>query len=192
MNTAVSSVTGHTPAYLTFARELRTPDDVQHDLKQIALSENFVAEITPKLLAIAETLERSKEIRAGKEEGRKAQADKARRPDPGYKQGDLVLADVHAVSKTAQGISNKLVPRRDGPYVIRTKLGATTYKLAMPDDSLNTVGTYHTSALSPYRGDMDQIPKPQQPIRKRGRPRKTTVTKSNTTTDRRRGLPKKN
>lgn len=177
MNTATSSVTTYTPAYLTFARELRTPDDNAHDLKQIVLSENFVPEITPKLLQLAETLRRAKEVKEMKEEDRKALADKTRRPDPGYKSGDLVLANVHAVSNTNQGRSAKLAPRRDGPYLIKAKQGATSYILAKPDEPEKGIGTFHTSALAPYTGDTSNLPPPIQPLRKRGRPKKNQPTK---------------
>ena len=48
MNTAVCASTGYSAAYLTFGRELRTPDEAQRDLRAIVQSENFVPEITPK------------------------------------------------------------------------------------------------------------------------------------------------
>lgn len=49
MNTAILASTGYSPAYLTFGRHLRTPDDVNHDLKAIVEKENFIPEITPNL-----------------------------------------------------------------------------------------------------------------------------------------------
>lgn len=171
MNTA-TSLTGYTPAYLTFARELRTPDDNNHDLREVILSENFIPEITPKLLLLATTLKKAKENREIKEEHRKAYADKYRRKDPGYEENDLVLATTHAVSKAARGISSKFAPRRDGPYAIKQRLGASTYILADPGKPEEPMGMYHTSDLSPYHGDTDILPPPLQPLRKRGRPKK--------------------
>lgn len=62
MNTAMCSSTGYTPAYLTFGRNLRTPDDIQHDFRSIVQSETFMSEITPKLLIMSDTMEKVKEM----------------------------------------------------------------------------------------------------------------------------------
>lgn len=175
MNTANSLSTGYTPAYLTFARELRTPYDNVHDLRQIILSENFVPEITPKLLQLADTLKRAREVRENKEEIRKEAVDKRRREDPGYKPGDLVLANSHPVSNSARGSSAKFSPRRDGPYKILKRHGATSYVLADPNVPDQALGVYHTSALTPYRGSEGPLPLPVRPLRKRGRPPKPTT-----------------
>lgn len=61
MNTASSLSTGSTPAYLTFGRELRTPDDTSHDFRKILQSKNFVPEITPKLMQLVSTLQQARE-----------------------------------------------------------------------------------------------------------------------------------
>ena len=47
MNTAKCQSTGHSAAFLTFGRELRTLDDVQHDVKAIIEDDNFLPQITP-------------------------------------------------------------------------------------------------------------------------------------------------
>lgn len=172
MNTAVSVVTGFTPAYLTFGRELRTPDDNLHDFNQVVVNDNFVPEITPKLRLLADTLKEVKANRERNEEHRKIQADKKRRPDPGYNKGDLVLLTVHAISKANQGVSAKFAPRRYGPYQILSRQGTNTYMVTKPDCPDLPVGLYHTSALQSYKGDTNELPEPVRSIRKRGRPRK--------------------
>ncbi|KAL3281172.1 hypothetical protein HHI36_004390 [Cryptolaemus montrouzieri] len=79
-----------------------------------------------------------------------------RRPDPTYKPGDKVLVTSHLLSKKKQHITAKILPKRDGPYTI-------------PDDPEILLGTYHTSALKPYRGDAEDT-QPVYLLRKRGRP----------------------
>jgi hypothetical protein len=91
MNTAICLSTKHTPAYLTFGRELRTPNDNVNDFKAIVCSENFIPEITPKLVKIADIMNRAKELQEGKEIKRKEYRDKGRRPSQVYKIGDRVL-----------------------------------------------------------------------------------------------------
>ncbi|KAJ0171192.1 hypothetical protein K1T71_013391 [Dendrolimus kikuchii] len=191
MNTANSLVTGHTPAYLTFARELRTPDDNAHDLRQKVLSENFVPEITPKLLQIADTLNRAREMRENNEARRKQQGDKSRRADPGYNPGDLVLASTHPVSQAARGISSKFCPRKDGPYLIHKHHGASSYILSDPTTPDKPLGVYHTSALSPYRGNLEAPPAPVRPLKKRGRPPKAKTAPTTTQSTRGRGRPRR-
>ncbi|KAH9637830.1 hypothetical protein HF086_005488 [Spodoptera exigua] len=172
MNTSNCLSTGHTPAYLTFGRELRTYDDVKHDLRQIILSENFVPEITPKLTLLADTLKRAKEVQENKEEKRKKWTDDRRRPAPAFQPGDLVLVAAHVLSNAARYHTAKLAPRRDGPYVILRRHGPCSYEVAHPADPKTPLGSYHSSALSLYQGSASNPPNPERPLRRRGRPRK--------------------
>lgn len=181
--------------YLTFGRELRTPDDNARDLRQIIMSENFVPEITPKLLQMDSALQHAKEINEDKEERRKLFFDEKRRPSPQYKPGDLVLATTHTVSSVSRGVSAKLAPRRDGPYIILQSHGPTSYEIADPEKPDTPVGIYHASALTHYHGETTVLPTPLQPVRRRGRPKlqntETTKPSSTQQTARRRGRPKK-
>ncbi|GFX65793.1 transposon Ty3-I Gag-Pol polyprotein [Trichonephila clavipes] len=49
VNTSKCESTDHTAAYLTFARELRTMDQVNTDLRSVTHNDNFVPEFTPYL-----------------------------------------------------------------------------------------------------------------------------------------------
>ncbi|GFX77045.1 hypothetical protein TNCV_1072451 [Trichonephila clavipes] len=80
MNTTVCDTTGHTPAYLFFGRELRTIDDVVQDFKSVVHNDNFVAEITPYLKRFATITEDIRERIETKQDQRKKQYDKNRRP----------------------------------------------------------------------------------------------------------------
>lgn len=50
------------------------------------------------------------------QERNRAAVNEKRRPDPGYKLGDLVLIESHPISNLDKGFTSKLAPRRDGPY----------------------------------------------------------------------------
>ncbi|GFU30807.1 transposon Ty3-I Gag-Pol polyprotein [Trichonephila clavipes] len=80
MNTTVCDTTGHTPAYLLFGRELRTVDDMVQDFKSVVHNDNFVAEITPYLKRFATITEDIRERIETKQDQRKKQYDKNRRP----------------------------------------------------------------------------------------------------------------
>ncbi|GFW51222.1 retrovirus-related Pol polyprotein from transposon 412 [Trichonephila clavipes] len=56
MNTSVCNTTGHTAAYLQFGRQLRTSDDIRHDIRQVIDNDNFVPEITPYLQRFANSI----------------------------------------------------------------------------------------------------------------------------------------
>lgn len=47
------------PAYVTFGRELHTPDDVHRDLRAIVDAQTFVPKITLYLRLIVRTLQKS-------------------------------------------------------------------------------------------------------------------------------------
>ena len=173
MNTAVCASTGYTSAYLTFGRELRTPDEAQRDLRALVQSENFVPEITPKLALLADTLREARETHEVQQDKRKKTADKHRRPPSAFKVGDKVMVTTHILSNAGKGISAKLSPRRDGPYVITEKVGPVSYRVALAADS-DPLGIYHVSALEPFKGDESTTP--MAPIKRRGRPKKQQKT----------------
>lgn len=193
MNSAHCSATDRTPAYLTFGRELRSPRDNEVDFKNIMISENLIPEITPSLIQLAETLLKAREVQEMKEETRKKYVDNLRRRIPLYQTGDMVLVNLHPISKAAQGVTAKFAPRRDGPYIIKEKHGPASFKLATPADPETSVGLYHASALTPYKMDFHSpVPEPIQPLRRRGRPRKEIVADKPLPRGKRgRGRPKK-
>lgn len=172
MNSSRCRSTGYTAAYLTFGRELRTADDVHHDLRHIVEAENFVAEVTPHLLRLASVLEKAREMVDSTERTNQANADPRRREVPVYQPGDLVWVTSFAKSNAASNFAAKLAPRRDGPYKILSRYGPASFHVGRPDGQGGSLGIYHTSALSPYRRPTGEIPSPVRPLRPRGRPRK--------------------
>lgn len=172
MNTAKSDSTGYTAAYLTFGRNLRAQEDIRNDLRAIVRNENFIPEITPKLLQLTETVKRVQESIEIMQNRNQQQSDKNRRTDPGYNPGDKVLIKTHLQSKKDQLFTAKLAPKRDGPYVILQKTGAATYEIASLEDEGKSIGTYHTVDITPFKEKDDDQAQPVYPIRRRGRPKK--------------------
>ncbi|GFU26336.1 gag-Pol polyprotein [Trichonephila clavipes] len=175
MNTTVCDTTGHTPAYLLFERELRTVDDVVQDFKSVVHNDNFVAEITPYLKRFATITEDIRERIETKQDQRKKQYDKNRRPVY-YSPGDKVWVTLHPISSTKNKKTSKFMPKRDGPYLILTQKSPTSYVIASLANPSEPIATYHTSALTPVK---DINTSPVAPLRKRGRPRKVTSTSQN-------------
>jgi hypothetical protein len=157
----------------------RYRSEVSHDLRQILQSENFVPEVTPKLLFITETMATAREAHEKQQDKRKEVADAKRRPSPLYKPGDKVWVNSHTLSNANKGRTSKFTPKRDGLYVILAAKGPCSYEIASPTNPLSLLGTYHVSAISPYQGPTDDTQVfPIVPIRKRGRPRKNTNFKT--------------
>ncbi|GFS73216.1 retrovirus-related Pol polyprotein from transposon 17.6 [Trichonephila clavipes] len=175
MNTTVCDTTGHTPAYLLFGRELRTVDDVVQDFKSVVHNDNFVAEITPYLKRFATITEDIRERIETKQDQRKKQYDKNRRPVY-YSPGDKVWVTLHPISSAKNKKTSKFMPKRDGLYLILTQKSPTSYVIASLANPSEPIATYHTSALTPVK---DINTSPVAPLRKRGRPRKVTSTSQN-------------
>ncbi|GFW24939.1 transposon Tf2-11 polyprotein [Trichonephila clavipes] len=150
MNTTVRDTTGHTPAYLLFGRELRTVDDVVQDLKSVVHNDNFVAEITPYLKRFATITEDIRERIETKQDQRKKQYDKNRRPVY-YSPGDKVWVTLHPISSAKNKKASKFMPKRDGPYLILTQKSPTSYVIASLANPSEPIATYHTSALTPVK-----------------------------------------
>ena len=195
MNSARCSSTGHSAAYLTFSRELRTPDGAKRDLRAVIEEENFLSEILPRLRDLSDTLRQAKEIHEMSQDQRKIFFDRHRRPTLEFQPGDSVLVVSHVQSNAAKGFMAKLAPRRDGPYRIAKKVGAASYAVTIPSQGEGTTVLYHASALEPYFGDSPTLPTPVCPIRRRGRPKKTTNLQEPadavSTPVRKRGRPRK-
>ncbi|GFW37506.1 retrovirus-related Pol polyprotein from transposon 412 [Trichonephila clavipes] len=150
MNTTVCDTTGHTPAYLLFGRELRTVDDVVQDFKSVVHNDNFVAEITPYLKRFATITEDIRERIGTKQDQRKKQYDKNRRPVY-YSPGDKVWVTLHPISSAKNKKTSKFMPKRDGPYPILTQKSPTSYVIASLANPSEPIATYHTSALTPVK-----------------------------------------
>lgn len=174
MNSAVCQTTGVSPAYLTFARELRSPLDVQHDIRSILNKDNFVPQITPYLKKFVSSLIAVRERVDAQQDRRKQCADKARKPGEVFDVGDQVLLKSHVLSNAARNITAKFVPKRDGPYVIVGRASPTAYLIADLDAPEEVLGKFHVSELTRFhcREETESPPRPVVPRRQRGRPRK--------------------
>lgn len=170
MNTSRCETTGQTASYLQFGRELRTPDSLTHDLRSIINNDNFIPEITPHLKRFAKIMHEIKERSETLQDRRKVYADKLRRRSPNYAIGDKVWVSTHPLSNAKQGRIAKFNPRRDGPYVIISQRSPTTFEIANPDSPEIPLGVYHSSALKLCESSASS---PVNPLKKRGRPRKT-------------------
>lgn len=180
MNTANSESTGYTPAYLTFGRELRTPDDVGRDLRAIMENENFTTDVTPYLKTMVDVLFEARENQIRAQDYRNITTNQKRRPVT-YSLGDTVLVKTHTLSNAKDHITSKFLPKRDGPYKIMQKVTPTTYVISSPSDPNVPLGKYHVSALTPYVGQATS--NPIRPLRKKGRPRARRVCNDEVDTD---------
>ncbi|KAM3958047.1 uncharacterized protein ACR2FA_007943 [Aphomia sociella] len=168
MNSAVTSSTGYSPAYLTFGRELRALADVVTDMRAIIENDNVVTNITPYLRKMSTVLVNARDKHERAQAVQKQYADEGRRPVPDYAVGDLVLLKTQGPNDTSRGQTPKFIPRRDGPYRIGKMTSPTTYDLERVSSG-ELLGRYHVSQLTPFVGDVQP---PVNEKRKRGRPRK--------------------
>ncbi|GBM92730.1 hypothetical protein AVEN_215452-1 [Araneus ventricosus] len=176
LNTAKCQTTGQTAAFLHFGRELRTADDVTHDLRVVIENDNFVAEITPYLKKFSQFMAQAKEVVEQQQDKRKQYADKRRRDTPQFHTGDKVYVISHPVSSADKGKTSKFLPLRDGPDLIVSKRSPTTYEIANLENPRTPIVVYHTSALKEFWQDRSNAP--ILPLRKRGRPRKSVTAGS--------------
>ncbi|XP_048517461.1 uncharacterized protein LOC125502644 [Dendroctonus ponderosae] len=99
MNTVISQATGYIPALLTFAREMRSPDDVRRDMRAKVEADNFICQLTPYLKNISSTLRIARDTSEYQQDRSKKYFDQKHREAPKYQLGDHVLVETHALSK---------------------------------------------------------------------------------------------
>ncbi|GFU75032.1 transposon Tf2-6 polyprotein [Trichonephila clavipes] len=144
LNTAKCETTGQTAAFLIFGRELCTPSEVVNDIRVIIQNDNFVPEITPYLKKFAKFSTQIREVVEEQQDSRKFYADKKRKAASTYQPGEHVFVASHPLSNAAQGRSAKLMPCRDGPYVILTQRSPSSYEIASLDNPGEPLGVYYT------------------------------------------------
>ncbi|GFU29831.1 transposon Tf2-6 polyprotein [Trichonephila clavipes] len=150
LNTAKCETKEQTAAFLNFGRELRTPSEVVNDIRVVIQNDNFVPEYLKKFAKFSTQI---REVVEEQQDSRKFYADKKRKAAPTYQPGEHVFVASHPLSNAAQGRSAKLMPRRDGPYVILTQRSPSSYEIASLDNPGVPLGVYHTSALTPCNID---------------------------------------
>jgi hypothetical protein len=93
--------TGYTPAYLLvmFARELRSPMDVTGDLRKVVINDNFIPEVTPKLLQMIDIMMEVRDTHEHEQDQRKVYADSKQRPGISFSPGDKVWVATHPLSQ---------------------------------------------------------------------------------------------
>lgn len=148
MRTSESVVTGFTPAFLCYGRELRTP---WADRQQISAE---ISASAPHALAAELNLYLQDALAMAREHQESAKAEQARhynkhREPTTYKVGDLVLRDKHTLSNASTGFTAKLAPRRSGPYLITARVGQNNFKLKDPA-SRKYMGVANADQLMPY------------------------------------------
>lgn len=177
MNTARCVSTGYSAAYLTFARDLRSPDDASNDLRHIVDNDTFLPAITPYLKKIAFTLQEARETVEKTQDIQKTKADRIRRPSENYQPGDKVLVKSHLLSSASKGVNEKLAPKRDGPYRIKRVVTPTTFEIEEVNGDRRLVGKFHSTDLTKFQERPDgETHQPVMPRRGRGRPRKLPKT----------------
>lgn len=170
MNSTHTAATDYSPAFLQFGREMRTPHDSIYDFRQVVEAENFVPQITPYLRRLTGILQDSKQHIMREQDRRKAYADEHRIQDS-LEVGDRVLLRSHVLSNASKGISSKLAPRRDGPYVLAKKVSPTSFNVSTQEGV--DLGRYHVSDLVRFHSSED-VPVEAAPVfpkRRRGRPK---------------------
>ncbi|XP_018561434.1 uncharacterized protein LOC108903671 [Anoplophora glabripennis] len=170
MNSVYCATTGSTAAYLTFGRELRTPDDIHNDIRTVVQSENLLPQITPFLDKIAATWKEAKELYDLEQDRQKQYSDQKRTAAPLNQIGDKVWVTTHTHSDSKKGITSKFDPKRDVPYDICRQVSPVSFEICDPESPTIPLGVYHVSALTPHLGTGND--KPQIAIKKLGRPPK--------------------
>ncbi|GFT68774.1 retrovirus-related Pol polyprotein from transposon 412 [Trichonephila clavipes] len=152
LNTSKCESTDYTAAYLTFARELRTLDQVNTDLRSVIHNDNFVPEFTPYLKRFEGYMSQIKEnIEMSQDRQKHMQ-----------------------INHADQVLTIKLMIWRDGPYIVLSQRSPTTFVVASCDKPDEPLGVYHTSALTPFLNGTE-TQSPVVPLKKKRKATQTAI-----------------
>lgn len=147
LRTAQHEVTGYTPAYLNFGRELNIEGDKNSEdderLPEVVDGTSYGSKVQ-ELKKIFKDVEQ----RMKKSFEKNAARYNLRRRSLEFKEGDIVWKRNFPVSDASTNFSAKLAPKFTGPYVIQKKVSNTVYELR--DEQGNIVGNWHISDLKQY------------------------------------------
>lgn len=90
----------------------------------------------------------ARKANAHQQDRTKQYGDCKKRQGTTYVIGDKVV-NSHVLSKAKTSYTQKLAPKRDGPYVITRQL-STIYQVALSHSPDTPIGVYHISDLTPY------------------------------------------
>lgn len=151
---AVHDTTGMTPAMVLFGRELRLPCDILFGCpdREPSNVEDYTDELREKLLDIHELVRKKMDIASDRMKTRydlKANS-------TGFHQGDKVWL---WNPQRKKGISPKLTPAWEGPYVVVKRINDVVYRIQRSPKSkmkvvhLDRLKAYHTSEREADRDD---------------------------------------
>nr|XP_037272575.1 uncharacterized protein LOC119164477 [Rhipicephalus microplus] len=156
MRTAESVVTGYTPAFLCYGRELRTPwtqAEAKDDAEPPATAYRAFATEVSKCLQ--EVLDFSRTHQNHMWRAQKTRYDQHRRPLT-IREGDLVLLESHSLSDATKGFSSKLAPRRSGPFRAVRRVGQNDFVLVDPKTGRRH-GVRHADQLTLYHDSAGDV-----------------------------------
>lgn len=140
LRTAVNEVTGFTPAYLNFGRELHHPP-----LEEEQEDQNQTPEYYGKKLDEMQRIRMQVVERLRKAYDRNVHSYNLRRREaPSFEAGDEVWRKTHHLSDAARGFAAGLAPKYE-KGIVRRKITSNTYELE--DLNGRTVGIYHVGEL---------------------------------------------
>lgn len=158
-NTSVSATTGFSPAYLNFGRELRSPGTTRMAIEQPALratdEEGGVDQegLQLKWRRMREAYDLVRELKERAFE-KQAKHYNLRHREWRPSIGDAVLREEHVLSSTEKGITAKLTPRYEGPFVVKSVMSPVMFRLRHVVSGENV--TSHVSHLKPYVGTVEE------------------------------------
>lgn len=137
LRTAPSVVTGLSPAFLAYGRELRAPWDLNED-DDATVEETNVEAVHEYAADLQARLSLAHEFVAKRTEKShlldKARYDKGRK-DITFDVNDLVWRQQHVLSDASKGIAASLSPKRSGPYRVVRRIGRNVYDLVDADSN---------------------------------------------------------
>lgn len=148
-NNSYHSTIGMAPYEALYGRPCRTPVCWAEPEDSLLLGPELVRETTEKVVMIRDRV-RTAQSR------QKSYADKRRRPLE-FEVGDLVMLKVSPMKGVRRfGKRGKLAPRFVRPFSITERIGAVSYRLALPESMPGVHDVFHVSMLRKHIRDEDQ------------------------------------